>query len=319
MIDPGIDRGDVEDAARRTAGRVRRTPVLEVNAERFGAPVYLKLELLQHTGSFKPRGIFNRMLAANVPAAGAIAASGGNAGLAVAHAAGELGHRAEILVPETTPDIKVDRLRALGADVTLTGAFYADALRASAERAEAGGALVVHAYDQVEVAAGQGTLALELAEQVPRLDTVLVAVGGGGLLAGIAAALEGRCRIVAVEPDRCPTLHEALAAGEPVDVTVGGLASDSLGARRIGEVGFAVATRTGVHTVLVPDEAIAAAQRVLWDEFRLIAEPGGAAALAALLSGAYEPAADEHVAVVVCGANTDPAKVAGNSGNAADG
>ena len=307
-----IDRGDVEEAAARIEGRVRRTPILEVEERRFGTPVYLKLELLQHTGSFKPRGIFNRMLAAVVPEAGVIVASGGNAGLAVAHAARELGHRAEIFVPESSPDVKIQRLRALGAGVTVTGAYYADALRASAARAEASGAMVVHAYDQAEVVAGQGTLALELAAQVPDLDAVLVAVGGGGLVAGIAAALEptARCQVVAVEPERCPTLHDALAAGEPVDVSVGGVAADSLGARRVGRVCFAVATRTGLRGVLVPDDAIVAAQRVLWEEFRVVAEPGGAAALAALLCGAYKPAPDERVAVVVCGANTDPAAVA---------
>lgn len=307
-----IDDTDVTRAAARIAGRVRRTPVLPVAERRFPSPVFLKLELLQHTGSFKPRGIFNRMLAAPVPEAGVIAASGGNAGLAVAYAAGELGHRAEIFVPESTPQIKVDRLRALGADVTLTGEFYADALGASEERAASSGALVVHAYDQPEVAAGQGTLALELAEQVPEPDTVLVAVGGGGLVAGIAAALDGRSRVVAVEPERCPTLHEAMVAGEPVDVTVGGVAADSLGARRVGRVCFAVASRTGTRHVLVPDEAIVAAQRLLWDDFRVIAEPGGATALAGLLCGAYKPDPDERVAVVVCGANTDPATVAGS-------
>lgn len=289
---------------------MRRTPVLAVEERRFGAPVYLKLEVLQHTGSFKPRGIFNRMLAADVPDAGVIAASGGNAGLAVAHAARELGYRAEIFVPESSPEVKIDRLRALGAEVTVTGAYYADALRASAERAEAGGALVVHAYDQPEVVAGQGTLGLELAAEVPGLDTVLVAVGGGGLVAGIAAALEGHCRVVAVEPERCPTLHDALAAGEPVDVTVGGVAADSLGARRIGRICFTVATRAGIHDLLVSDEAIVSAQQVLWEEFRVVAEPGGAAALAALLCGAYRPDPGERVAVVVCGANTDPAAVA---------
>ncbi|MQA85781.1 MAG: pyridoxal-phosphate dependent enzyme [Streptosporangiales bacterium] len=297
-----IDRTDVERAADRIAGRVRRTPVLEVEDRRFGWPTFLKLELLQHTGSFKPRGIFNRMLAASVPEVGVIAASGGNAGLAVAHAARELGHRAEIFVPESSPRLKVERLRTLGAEVTVTGAFYAEALDASAERAAETGALVVHAYDQPEVVAGQGTLACELAEQIPGLDTVLVAAGGGGLVAGIAAALEGRrCGVVAVEP---------------VDVAVGGVAADSLGARRVGRICFAVATRTGIRSTLVPDEAIVSAQRMLWAEFRVVAEPGGAAALAALLCGAYKPHPDERVGVVVCGANTDPATVTGLSGSA---
>jgi len=301
-----IDRRDVEHAAARIAGRVRRTPVMEVDSSLLGAPTILKLELLQRTGSFKVRGAFNRILSAERSATGVIAASGGNHGLGTAHAARALGLRAEIFVPESSPTVKVERLRALGAHVTIAGAFYADAYEASAARGAVTGALVVHAYDQLEVAAGQGTLALELEQQAGALDTVLVPVGGGGLMAGIAAALESRCQVVAVEPERISTLHSALAADRPVDVPVAGLAADSLGARRIGQVCFAIAKRTGMRSVLVPDDAIATARRLLWDELRVTAEHGGATALAAVLCGAYEPAAGERLAVVISGGNTDP-------------
>jgi threonine dehydratase len=305
-----ITRGDVEEAAGRVGGRVRRTPVVEVEPEAFGtsAPLLLKLELLQHTGSFKPRGIFNRILCeqATARADGVIAASGGNAGLAVAYAAARLGLRAEIFVPESSSPVKVARLRELGAAVSVTGAWYADAYAASQRRAEATGALVVHAYDQPEVAAGQGTVARELEAQAPRFDTVLVAVGGGGLLAGIATWVAGRARVVAIEPERCPTLAAAIERGEPVDVEVGGVAADSLGARRLSAGALAAARRAGAASVLVPDEAILEARRRLWAQLRVVAEPGGACALAALTCGAYRPAPGERVAVVVCGGNTDP-------------
>jgi threonine dehydratase len=284
--------------------------VIEIEPEALGAaaPVLLKLELLQHTGSFKSRGIFNRILAAGTEAkaAGVIAASGGNAGLAVAHAAAQLGLHAEIFVPESSSPVKVQRLRALGAEVAVTGAFYADAYAASQRRASATGALVVHAYDQPEVAAGQGTVARELEAQAPGFDTVLVAVGGGGLVEGIATWVKGNRRVVAVEPERCPSMASALAAGEPVDVEVGGLAADSLGARRVSASALAAARAAGAVPVLVPDEAIAAARRRLWEQLRVAAEPGGACALAALLSGAYRPAPGERLAVVLCGGNTDP-------------
>jgi Threonine dehydratase len=306
-----VDRDAVVRAEERLVGRVRCTPVVEVERAVFGATVTLKLELLQHTGSFKPRGAFNRVLAGTVPDTGLVAASGGNAGLAVAHVARELGHSAEIYVPESSPATKVDRLRALGATVHVTGAFYADAYRASMCRAEQTGAMVVHAYGQAEVMAGNGTLGLELERQVPTLDTVLVAVGGGGLAAGVAAALEGRARVVTVEPELIPTLHRALAAGRPVDVPVGGVAVDSLGATRTGDICLAVARRAGVTSVLVPDEAIVRTRRLLWQELRVAAEPGGATALAALLCGAYRPEPGERVVAVVCGGNTDPATLPG--------
>lgn len=305
-----IDRGDIEAAAERIGWRVRRTPAVVVDAAPFGHPVALKLELLQHTGSFKARGMLNRLLAAAPPPGSrVIAASGGNAGLAVAYAARELDLTARIVVPTSTPAVKVDRLRALGADVVLAGAFYADAYVAALAASEETGAALVHAYDQPEVAAGNGTLALELIEQVGPVDTVLVAVGGGGLVAGVAAALDGHARVVGVEPESCPTLHAALAAGGPVDVEVGGIAADSLGARRLGGVCWEVVRATRLCSVLVPDEAIARARGRLWSQLRVLAEYGGAAALAALLTGAYLPEPGERVAAVVCGGNTDPGAV----------
>lgn len=291
---------------------MRATPVidLEPGALGVGADLSLKLELLQHTGSFKPRGAFNAMLAAEVPAAGIVAASGGNFALAVAHAADELGYPAAIYVPEASPPAKVERLRRSGAEVVVAGAFYDDALAAARERVAATGALELHAFDDPLVLAGQGTCGRELEQARPRLDTVLVAVGGGGLCGGIAAWYEGRARIVAVEPQRCASLKAALAAGEPVEVEVGGLAADSLGARQIGAHPWECLKRWLDRSVVVADEAIAAAQRQLWAQLRIAAEPGGAAALAALLSGAYEPATGERVGVLVCGGNFDPAELA---------
>lgn len=306
-----VDRATIEAAAGRIAGRVRRTPVVEVEAGGFDqhGSLVLKLECLQHTGSFKPRGAFNRLLSTSVPAAGVIAASGGNHGLAVAWAAQRLGHRAEIFVPVIAPPIKVNRLRELGAVVHQVGAVYAEAFAASQARQAETGAVVVHAYDQPEVVAGQGTMARELEQQCPDVDTVVVAVGGGGFIGGIAAWYAGRARVVAVEPETSCALYAAFAAGEPVDVDVSGVAADSLGARRIGSVAFPI-LREHLHSVvLVSDDDIRAAVRRLWRDWRVIAEPGGAAALAAVLAGRYRPAAGERVAVVVCGANTDPAAV----------
>jgi threonine dehydratase len=287
---------------------VLRTPVLRLDR------LWLKLEQLQHTGSFKTRGAFNRVLAAaeagGLPEAGVIAASGGNAGLAFAYAARELGAPAEVFVPETAPAVKVARLRALGASVRQVGSEYAEAYEAATKRAADSGALFGHPYDQAEVCAGQGTLALELEEQTGGVDTVLVSVGGGGLMAGIAAALEGRSRVIAVEPERCPSLHAALEAGRPVDAPVSGVAADSLGARRAGEIPYAVARRTGVTSVLVSDDDVIAARRALWQNHHIVVEHGTAAAYAALLTGAYTPSDGERVAVICCGANTDPADLA---------
>ncbi|WP_103347554.1 threonine/serine dehydratase [Amycolatopsis sp. CA-128772] len=295
-----ISTADVERAAARIEGRVRRTPVFADDG------VWFKLEQLQHTGSFKARGAFNRILAAGEQT-GVVAASGGNAGLAVAHAAREFGLPARVYLPATAPAVKVAKLRQLGAAVELVGEKYADAYDAAVKDAADSGTLFCHAYDQPDICAGQGTLGLELLDQTGGLDTILVAVGGGGLLAGVAAAVEGRARVVGVEPRTIPTLHSALAAGAPVTVEVSGVAADSLGASRIGDLGFAVATRTGAGSVLVDDTAIVEARAALWDRYRLAVEPGGAAAFAALRSGAYRPAPGERVAVLLCGANTDPA------------
>ncbi|HEX3003734.1 MAG TPA: threonine/serine dehydratase [Angustibacter sp.] len=312
-----ITREDAEQAARRIAGHVRRTPVADVEAAAFGtpAPLTLKLEHLQHTGSFKARGAFNRVLAARergeLTDVGVVAASGGNAGLAVAHAAATVGVPAEVFVPATAPAVKVARLAALGATVRQEGREYAEAYEAARTRAEVSGGLFCHAYDQPEICAGQGTLALELEEQAPDVDTVLVAVGGGGLMAGVAAALEGHARVVGVEPESIPTLHRALAFGAPVDVEVSGVAADSLGARRLGDIAFDVAARCAVQSVLVSDDAIVEARRALWQQCRIVVEHGAATALAALLQGSYAPQPGESVAVILCGANTDPSDLAG--------
>ncbi|MQA02538.1 MAG: pyridoxal-phosphate dependent enzyme [Streptosporangiales bacterium] len=301
---------EVEQAHDRIRQHVRRTPVVAVERDD-GTPVSLKLEYLQHTGTFKARGATNRLLAAaesgELTDAGVVAASGGNAGLAVAYGAGRIGASAEIYVPEVISKVKADRLRGYGAEVVVGGASYADALAAAKARIAATGAVEVHAYDQREVCAGQGTLALELLEQA-EFDTVLVAAGGGGLIAGITAGLAGRADVVAVEPANLPTLHAAFAAGGPVDIEVDttAVAADSLGARRAGTIAYATTSATNVASVLVTDDAIVEARRHLWASCRIVVEHSGAAALAALRSGAYRPAAGERVAVVCCGANTDP-------------
>lgn len=306
-----ITHRDVDAAAARIAGRVRRTPVVAVDAGRFPGQVWFKCEYMQHTGSFKARGAVNRVLAAREsgeldPAVGIVVASGGNAGLANAWAAATVGVPATVFVPTTAPQVKVDKLRALGATVVQHGVEYAEAYEAAVKHAADRGAVYCHAYDQPEIVAGAGCVGAEIVDQVAEVDTVVVAVGGGGLMAGIAAAVEGVARVVAVEPHTIPTLHAALASGGPVDVPVSGVAADSLGARRVGEIAYAVAVRTGVRSVLVSDEDILAARRLLWADWRIAVEPGAAAAFAALTSGAYVPAEGERVAVVLCGANTDP-------------
>ncbi|WP_322921994.1 threonine/serine dehydratase [Nocardioides renjunii] len=306
-----ITRDDVLTAQQRIGGRIRRTPLL---APADGDGVWLKCEHLQHCGVFKTRGAFNRQLAAlesgELGEAGIVVASGGNAGLAQAFAARALGIRGTVFVPETAPEVKVQRIRRYGADVRRAGTEYAEAYRAAVAFAEERGAAFAHAYDQPEVAAGAGTIGEEVLEDEPGIDTIVVAVGGGGLYAGIAAAVRGRARVVAVEPERIPTLHAALAAGHPVDVEVSGIAADSLGARRVGDLAFAAAQAEAPVSVLVSDEAIAAARTHLWDEYRIASEHGAATALAGLLSSAYVPGAGERVAVVVCGANTDPGTLA---------
>jgi threonine dehydratase len=306
------DRSSIAAAAQRLAQRVRHTPVLQIDGKDLSCrgPVKLKLELLQHTGSFKPRGAFNRLLKATIPTAGVIAASGGNHGAAVAYVARDLGCTAEIFVPTVTPATKVDRIASYGARVIQGGEVYADALAACRARQLEIGALEVHAYDHPDVLAGQGTVGHEFELDAPELTHILVATGGGGLIGGIAAWYAGSAKVISVEPESCPTLHNALRAGLPVDSPVSGIAADSLGARRVGEVMFPIARELVADTVLVPDEAIVATQRYLWAQTRLIAEPGGATALAALLSGRFKPPADARVGVVVCGGNTDPAKIA---------
>jgi threonine dehydratase len=301
---------DVREAAERIAARVRRTPVLELG-EMHGASVVAKLELLQHTGSFKPRGAFNKLLSSEVPPAGVIAASGGNFGLAVAYAAREARIPAEIFVPSTSPEAKIAKVRAQGATVTVVDGYYAEAQAALGARQEETGALLMHPFDQPEVIAGQGTIGIELDEQVLTIDTVLVAIGGGGLIAGIAAWFRRRVRVVGVEPTRCATMTAALEAGGPFVAEVGGIAADSLGSARVGDHTFPIVRDHVDRVVLVEDDAIHAAQRALWDECRLIVEPGGAAALAALRSRAYVPAPGERVCVVASGGNCDPSSVTG--------
>jgi threonine dehydratase len=303
-----ITRDDVLAARRRINGYVRHTPLLR--AEMGSEPLLLKCEFLQHTGVFKARGAFNRLLAARErgeldPSAGVVIASGGNAGLANAYAAATLGVRATVFVPETAPTVKIDRIREYGADVQQVGTEYAEANEAAADYAKMRGALLSHAYDQLEIAAGAGTLAEEMFEDEPSIQTIVVAVGGGGLYAGVAAAAGEKAQLVAVEPSSCPTLRAALDAGHPVDVSVSGVAADSLGARRLGEIAFSVASRRAPVSVLVDDNAIVSARLQLWRDYRIPAEHGAAAAFAALRSGAYQPADGERVAVVVCGANTD--------------
>jgi threonine dehydratase len=301
---------DVRAAAERIAGRVRRTPVLELG-EMSGASVVAKLELLQHTGSFKPRGAFNKLLSSDLPPAGVIAASGGNFGLAVAYAARESGVPAEIFIPATSPEAKIAKVRAQGAAVTVIDGYYAEAQAAVGVRAAETGALLMHPFDQPEVIAGQGTIGVELDEQVSGVDTVLVAIGGGGLIAGIAAWFDRRVRLVGVEPELSQAMSAALAAGEPVWVEVGGVAADSLGSSRVGDHTFPIVRDRVDRVVLVTDDQIRGAQRSLWEDAHLIAEPGGATAFAALRSGAYRPDPGERVCVLVCGANCDPATVTG--------
>lgn len=302
-----ITRTEIQDAGRRIAMHVRRTPVMALEEQAFGidARIFLKLECLQHTGSFKPRGGFNCILSSKIEEAGVIAASGGNHGAAVAYAAHKLGHRAEIFVPVITPKNKVDRLRQYDAAINVTGNNYAEALAASRERAVQTGAVAIHAYDDARVLAGQGTLGMEFEEQVRGLDAVLIAVGGGGLIGGVASWYQDRVRVIGVEPERAPTLHNSLAARQVVEVETGGVAADSLGARRVGDLMFPIAQKFVPQSLLVSDEQIVEAQRILWQHLRLISEPGGATALAALLSGAYKPHPGERVGVVLCGSNAE--------------
>ena len=292
---------------------LRQTPLWKLPAAVLGVDggeIWLKLEHLQVGGSFKARGMLNRLLANPIPESGVIVASGGNAGIATAAAARQLGVRCEVFVPEVSSEAKRDRLRALGAAVVVTGAAYAEALQASLLRQQHTGALLTHAYDQIEVVAGAGTLAAEIEGQgggAP--DSVLVSVGGGGLIAGLAAGFAGRSRVIALEPERAPTLHAARAAGQPVDVDVSGIAADSLGARRIGSIAWEVTQKHVRESLLLSDEAIRTAQRWLWTEMKLAVEPAAALGLAALQTGLYRPQPREKVCLILCGANMDPSSL----------
>jgi threonine dehydratase len=286
---------------------IRRTPLLTSDMADFGlspGPLTFKLEMLQHSGSFKARGAFANLLLRETPATGVVAASGGNHGVAVSYAAQRLGVPATIFLPDITSPAKVERIRGYGARLIFAGTRYADALAASEVHVAQTGAMPVHAYDQKETLLGQGTVGMELEQDAPDIETLLVAVGGGGLIGGIAAWYGGRTRIVAVEPEQSPTLHAAFEAGQPVDAPAGGIAADSLAPRRVGALMFPIARAHVERVVLVNDDAIRQAQAALWSRLRVVAEPGGAAAFAALLSGKYRPAAEERVAVLICGANT---------------
>ncbi|MGH1361313.1 MAG: threonine/serine dehydratase [Burkholderiaceae bacterium] len=298
-----INRKSIAATAHRINAYVRQTPVMQCELD--GKPVELKLEALQISGTFKARGAFNRLLSnPESQQVGVAAASGGNHGIAVATAARSLQYPAHIFVPGVTPEAKRSKLRNLGARLTVVGEHYADAAAACQEFIQSTGALSCHAYDQVETLNGQGTVAMEWLAQSSGLDTMLVAVGGGGLIGGMSAWCQGETKLIAVESVGCPTLHEALAAGQPTDVTVGGLAADSLGARRVGELMFPLAKRYIETSLLVTDEQIRKAQQYAWANLNLLLEPGGAAALAALLSNVYRPEADERIGVLICGSNT---------------
>ncbi len=306
-IDTRLDRDAIRATALRIAPHIRRTPVATVDGVDFGLPsvhLVFKLEFLQHAGSFKSRGAFNHMLTRAIPEVGVVAASGGNHGAAVAHAAMKTAHAATIFVPSVASPAKMAQIRGYGAHLEIAGERYADALAASEGWIERTGAIAIHAYDQVETLQGQATVGLEFEEQAPELDALLVAVGGGGLIAGIAAWYGGTIPLIGVEPEAAPTLTRALEAGHPVDAPAGGIAADSLAPRRVGELVFPIAQRHVTRTALVTDDAIRDAQRILWKTLRIVAEPGGAAALAALTSGAWKAKPGETIGVLLCGANT---------------
>ncbi len=302
-----ISRESIASAYARIRGHIRKTPAMEVAGADFGLDiglVVLKLEHLQHAGSFKSRGAFANLLMRELPEAGVAAASGGNHGAAVAYAAASLGRKATIFVPAISSPAKIQRIRDFGADLVVKGERYADALDNCEAYMKKTGALGIHAYDQPETLLGQGTVGLELETQAPSIDTLLVAVGGGGLIGGIAAWYEGRIRIVGVEPRTSTALHSALDAGKPVEVDVSGIAADSLGARSVGALMFPLARTFVDRVVLVADDDIRKAQTTLWQALRLVLEPGGAAAFAALQTGSYKPAKGERVGVLLCGGNT---------------
>jgi len=306
-LDPSITPDRIAETERLIRPHIRHTPILHVDLADFGGapgPVALKLEYLQHSGSFKPRGAFANLLTQTIPAAGVVAASGGNHGAAVAYAAMRLGVPATIFLPGVTSPAKAERVRSYGANLVVGGERYADALAASEVFVAERGALALHAFDQPGTLLGQGTIGCEIDADLPDVDTVLVAVGGGGLIGGVAAWYRGRVKVIAIEPEGAPTLWRALKAGEPVDAETEGIAADSLAPKRVGKIMFPIAQAFVERVVLISDDDIRAAQAALWDKVRVVAEPGGAAAFAALLSGKYAPAPDERVAVVLCGANT---------------
>ncbi len=307
-----INRDEIADACTRIGADVRRTPLMRLRGEQLGlagGELWLKLEHLQAGGSFKARGMFNRMRSNPVPPAGVVIASGGNAGIAVAVAAKAMGVRCEVFVPETTGAAKRARLLALGAVLTVGGGSYAEALTASVARQAETGALLMHAYDQREVVVGAGTLAAEVEADAGVPDHALVSVGGGGLIAGVASWFEDRCTVHALEPELAPTLHRAREAGRPVDVAVSGIAADSLGARRIGDIAWRVAQRHVHASHLLSDDAIRRAQTAMWTELRLAVEPAAALPLAALQTGAVPVGGSERVLLVICGANVEPGSV----------
>jgi threonine dehydratase len=303
-----ISRERIQATAHVIRPHIRRTPIVEVDGADFGLDaitIVFKLELLQHAGSFKARGAFTNMLTRAVPPAGVVAASGGNHGAAVAFAAMKLRKPATIFVPSVASPAKLDRIRSYGAELVISGDRYANALEASETWTKESGALPIHAYEGDETLLGQGTLGLELEDQDPKLDSLLVAVGGGGLIGGVAAWYQNRLKVIAVEPSEAPTLNLALNAGEPVDSPAGGVAADSLAPRQVGQQMFPIAQKYVHSSILVSDEEILTAQKRLWETLRIVAEPGGSAAFAGLLSGRYKPEPGERVGVIVCGGNTD--------------
>jgi len=307
MTNLPIDRDQIAAAEKVIRLHIRRTPILEVSGSDFGLDsisLIFKLEFLQHAGSFKARGAFTNLLTRDVPKAGVVAASGGNHGVAVAYAAGKLGIPAKIFVPTVASSDKIDRIRRSGADLVITGDRYADALAASEAWLAQSGAMSIHAFNQRETLLGQGTVGLEFEQQYPRLDRLLVSVGGGGLIGGIASWYGSKIKLIGVEPEAAPTLSNALNAGRPVDSPAGGIAADSLAPKRVGELMFPLAQNFVEKVILVNDQEIAQAQEALWSVLRVVTEPGGATALAALLSGRYQPKPGERVGILLCGANT---------------
>lgn len=308
MIDNMTDlsRDRIEATERVIRPYIRRTPILEVNGADFGLDsitIVFKLELFQHSGSFKARGAFTNILTREVPPVGVVAASGGNHGAAVAFAAMKLQKPATIFVPSVAAPTKLDRIRSYGAELVISGDRYAESLEASEAWTAKSGALPIHAYEGTETLLGQGTLGLELEQQDPKLDSLLVAVGGGGLIGGVAAWYQDLVKMIAVEPTAAPTLERALSAGHPVDAPAGGIAADSLAPRQVGQQMFPIAQKYVREVLLVTDEEIVEAQQKLWQSVRVLAEPGGAAAFAGLLSGRYKPAPGSRVGVIVCGGN----------------